>query len=407
MARILQFGAAKSRSRNQKSKIAGLPRLDYWLLAAVGVLLLLGLMLVYSGSYDLAFRYQDNNAAYYLMRQIIFLALGVALMFVLAHSDYVGWRRWSVWLMMGALVLLIIVLLSGKELYGAQRTLLGGSVQPSEIAKLILVLYIADWLASKGDKLHDVSYGLLPFGIIIGGVTGLIVLQPDFGTAMVLVITAGAMLFMSGIELKQMLIGILVAVLTMSFVMLISGHSRERLGQYIGGLQDPSLASEQLQQAWLAMRMGGVFGVGLGNGLLKVEYLPLAHTDSIFAVAAIELGLVGVVALVSLYAFIGYRGYKIALNTGDIYGQLLAFGATTMIVVQALINVSVMTGVLPLTGITLPFISYGGSSLVAVLAAVGVLQGVYRGTRKGSASSAFMDRSRRNRRTRLPRASGR
>jgi cell division protein FtsW len=114
-----------------------------------------------------------------------------------------------------------------------------------------------------------------------------------------------------------------------------------------------------------------------------------------------------VVALVSLYAFIGYRGYKIALNTGDIYGQLLAFGATTMIVVQALINVSVMTGVLPLTGITLPFISYGGSSLVAVLAAVGVLQGVYRGTRKGSASSAFMDRSRRNRRTRLPRASGR
>ncbi len=407
MARFIPFGAAKSRSGNRKSKIDGLPRLDYGLLAAVGVLLLLGLMLVYSGSYDLAFRYQDNNAAYYLIRQAIFLVLGVALMFGLSHTDYMGWRRWSVWLMLGALTLLVIVLLSGKELYGAQRTLLGGSVQPSEIAKLVVVLYIADWLASKGDKLHDVTYGLLPFGFIIGGVTGLIVMQPDFGTAMVLVITAGAMLFMSGIELKQMMIGVLVAVLTMLFMMLISGHSRERLAQYIGGMQDPTLASEQLRQSWLAMRMGGFFGVGLGNGLLKVEYLPLAHTDSIFAVAAIELGLVGVVALVALYSFIGYRGYRIALSTGDTYGQLLAFGATTMIVVQALINVSVMTGVLPLTGITLPFISYGGSSLVAMLAAIGVLQSVYRGTRKGSASSAYLGRSRRNRRTCLPRASGR
>ena len=406
MAQLIRFGVPKSKTRNQKSTI-DLPRLDYWLLAAVGVLLLLGLMLVYSGSYDLAFRYQDNNAAYYLLRQIAFLALGVTLMFVLARSDYRSWRRWSVWLMVGALVLLIIVLLSGKELYGAQRTLLGGSVQPSEIAKLIVVLYIADWLASKGERLHDVSYGLVPFGFIIGGVTGLIVMQPDFGTAMVLVITAGAMLFMSGIALRQMAIGVLVAVLTMLLLMLVSSHSRERLDQYLGGMQNPALASEQLQQVWLAMRMGGVFGVGLGNGLVKVEYLPLAHTDSIFAVAAIELGLVGVAALVALYAFVGYRGYRIALNTGDAYGQLLAFGATTMIVVQALINVSVMTGVLPLTGITLPFISYGGSSLVAMLAAIGVLQSVQRGTRKGSVASASFGRSRRDRRTRVPRASGR
>ncbi len=410
MAQLIRFGVPNSKIRgpkgmlrSQKSQIDSLPRLDYWLLAAVGVLLLLGLMLVYSGSYDLAFRYQDNNAAYYLVRQALFLALGVVMMFVLSRTDYRGWRRWSVWLMAGALVLLVIVLLNGKELYGAQRTLLGGSVQPSEIAKLIMVLYIADWLASKGDKLHDVSYGLLPFGVILGGVTGLIVLQPDFGTAMVLVITAGAMLFMAGIDLKQMTIGVLVATLTMLLMMLFSGHSRERLEQYLGGMQNPALASEQLQQAWLAMRMGGFFGVGLGNGLLQVEYLPLAHTDSIFAVAAIELGLLGVIAIVALYAFIGYRGYRIALATGDTYGQLLAFGATTMIVVQALINVSVMTGVLPLTGITLPFISYGGSSLVAMLAAMGVLQSVFRGTRKGSASSAFMGRSRRDRRPRVSR----
>jgi cell division protein FtsW len=184
-------------------------------------------------------------------------------------------------------------------------------------------------------------------------------------------------------------------------MMLIFPHTRERLDQYIQGLQDPTKASEQMQQVWLAMRMGGIFGVGLGNGLIKVGYLPLAHTDSVFAVAAIELGLVGVVAIVALYSVIGWRGYRVALNTGNNYGQLLAFGATTLIVVQAVINIAVMAGVMPLTGIPLPLLSYGGSSLVAMLASVGVVQSVYRGTRKGSVSGGYLGRSRRNRRTRL------
>jgi cell division protein FtsW len=156
-----------------------------------------------------------------------------------------------------------------------------------------------------------------------------------------------------------------------------------------------------MQQVWLAMRMGGLFGVGLGNGLIKVGYLPLAHTDSIFAVAAIELGLVGVSAIIALYSVIGWRGYRVALNTGNNYGQLLVFGATTLIVVQAVINIAVMAGVMPLTGIPLPLLSYGGSSLVAMLASVVVIQSVYRGTRKGSVFSGYLGRSRRNRRTRL------
>jgi cell division protein FtsW len=190
----------------------------------------------------------------------VFLVIGVVVMFV-RRSDYMSWRRWSVLLMGGALLLLGIVLVFGSERYGAQRTLLQGSVQPSEIIKLITVLYIADWLASKGDRLHDWGYGLIPFAVIIGSITGMILLQPDFGTAITIVVTAGAMLFMAGIDWKQMLLALVVAITAIIILTLIFPHTRERLDQYIAGLQDPALASEQMQQVWLAMRMGGLFGV--------------------------------------------------------------------------------------------------------------------------------------------------
>ena len=401
MARFMPVRSHPSKSREQRSSFAGLPRLDYMLLGAVGTLTLLGLMLVYSGSYDLAYITREGNAAYYLARQLVFLVIGVVVLLLLARSDYMSWRRWSVLLMGGALILLGVVLVFGSERYGAQRTLLQGSVQPSEIIKVITVLYVADWLASKGDRLHDWGYGLVPFAVIIGSITGRILLQPDFGTAITIVVTAGAMLFMAGINWKQMLFALVVAITAIIIMMLIFPHTRVRLDQYLQGMQDPTKASEQMQQVWLALRMGGIFGVGLGNGLIKVGYLPLAHTDSVFAVAAIELGLLGVVAIIALYSIIGWRGYRVALNTGNNYGQLLVFGATTLIVVQAVINIAVMAGVLPLTGIPLPLLSYGGSSLVAMLAAVGVIQSVYRGTRKGSVFGGYLGRSRRNRRTRL------
>lgn len=401
MAQLIQTRQQKPHGREQESRFAALPRLDYLLLGAVGTLVLLGLMLVYSGSYDLAFITKDGNSAYYLLRQMLFLVIGVVVMLVLARSDYMSWRRWSVLLMFGALIFLGIVLVFGAVRYGAQRTLLDGSIQPSEVVKLITVLYVADWLASKGDRLHDWGYGLIPFAVIIGAITGMILLQPDFGTAITIILTAGAMLFMAGIDWKQMLVAMIVALASIIIMMLLFPHTRERLDQYVLGLQDPAQASEQMRQVWLAMRMGGFFGVGLGNGLIKVAYLPLAHTDSIFAVAAIELGLAGVVAIVTLYSLIGWRGYRVALNTSNSYAQLLVFGTTTLIIVQALINIAVMAGVMPLTGIPLPLVSYGGSSLVAMLAAVGAIQSVYRGARKGSGFGAYLGGGRRNRRARV------
>ena len=408
---MAQYAQARSRHTKAKSitvKLGALPRLDYPLIVAVSVLTLLGFMLIYSGSYDLAFQSQNGNAAYYLLRQVLFAVVGVGVAVILARSDYLNWRRWSVLLMVVTLIALAGVLAFGEKRFGAQLSLFSGSVQPGEWAKLVIVFYIADWLSSKRDKLHDVSYGLIPFGIIVGGITGLVVLEPDYGTAVLIVLAALAMVFMAGIDLKQLLIGGFFSTATLTIIILSSEHASERLREFAAMWNDPSTASDQMRQVMLALKMGGVSGVGLGNGLLRVGYLPLAHTDSIFALAAIELGLIGVIGLLLLYAIIAYRGLRIAFNAPSQYGQLLAFGATMVIVVQALTNVCVMTGVLPLTGIPLPFVSYGGSSLITTLALVGVLISVSRAsTRRGSKYSASMGRGRRDGRTRLSRTGSR
>lgn len=409
MAQLAQARSRQSRFKTAKARLAALPRLDYPLLVTVGVLLIIGLMLIYSGSYDVAFQEYDN-AGYFLQRQVVFVAVGLAVALIMARSNYLNWRRISVPLMGAAVLALALVLVAGEERFGARRSFMGGSIQPSEFAKLILVLYIADWLSSKGQRLHDVSYGLMPFAVIIGTITGLIVAEPDYGTAMLILFTALAMLFMAGIDLKQLILGGLVGGATMLALMLTTPHTLERLISFVMGWQSPELASDQFQQVMLALKMGGVTGVGLGNGILRVGYLPLAHTDTIFALAAIELGLLGVVAILALYGIIAYRGVRITLNAPSQYGQLLAFGATAMITIQALINISVMTGILPVTGIPLPFITYGGSSIITTLAAVGVLLSVSRGThlaRKGSKYRAALDRRRGNRRPRVSRAGGR
>jgi cell division protein FtsW len=403
VATYTQVRNHKSKIRSQKWRIGALPPFDYPLIVAVGGLVVLGFMLIYSGSYDLALREKDY-AAYYLVRQIAFAVFGTVIALFVARSNYLGWRRWSVVLMAGTLATLLVVLLAGSNRYGAQSTLLeGGSAQPSEIAKIVVVLYIADWLSSKGDKLHDAAHGLIPFSIIIGVVTGLILKQPDFGTAFVIVITAVAMFFMAGVDLMQLIVGVLIGGLTITVLMLTTPHTLGRIEPWL----NPALMSDQLRQAQLAFKMGGVSGVGLGNGMQRVGFLPLAHTDTVFALAAIELGLIGVCVILGAFVFIAFRGYRSAMRAPNTYGQLLAFGATTLIVVQALINIGAMTGVIPLTGIPLPFVSYGGSSIVEVLLAIAIILSVSRGSRKGSVHGASLDRGRRDRRARVSRAGGR
>ena len=395
---IRQVKPASSRSRG--------PRLDYPLMITVGALVAIGLMMVYSTTFDWGYQ-QYGDAAYFLVRQGLWLLLGVGALLVMMRIDYSAWHRLSIPLMGGALVVLIAVLLLGQERFGAQRSLLGGSVQPSELVKLIVVIYIADWLSSKGEKIREVGYGLIPFAVLIGAIAGLIVLQPDFGTAAVIVVVAGIMFFLAGADVKQILVGLVVSSGTFLLLVANSPHAQARIQSYLDALNDPAQASYHVRQAMIALGSGGLFGVGPGASRQKFGYLPVPHTDSIFAVLGEELGLIGALIVIGLFAFLAYRGLRIALHAPDVFGTLMATGVTCWITVEALVNVAVMTGMLPLTGLPLPFISYGGSALVSLMAAIGLLQSIARGSRKGLTRSALVDRRRRNGRPRLSRISGR
>ena len=378
------------------------PRWDYPLLIAAGALVAIGLMMVYSTTFDWGYQ-QYGDAAYFLVRQGLWLLLGIAAMLVMMRVDYGAWRRFSIPLMGGALVVLIAVLLLGQEQFGAQRSFFGGSIQPAELVKLIAVMYIADWLSSKGEKIRDVGYGLVPFAVLIGAIAGLIVLQPDFGTAGVIVAVAGIMFFLAGADIGQILAGLVVSSGTFLLLIANSPHAQARIQSYLDMLNDPAQASYHVQQALIALGSGGLFGLGPGASRQKFGYLPVPHTDSVFAVLGEELGLIGALIVIGLFAFLAYRGFRIALRAPDAYGTLTATGVTCWIVIEALINIAVMIGILPLTGIPLPFISYGGSALVSLLAAIGLLQSIARGSRKGFTGSALMDRRRRNGWPRLPR----
>jgi cell division protein FtsW len=382
------------------------PQVDFPLLIAVGALLVIGLMMVYSTTFDWGYQ-QYGDPAYFVTRQGLWLLLGLGAMLGIMRVEYSAWHRFSIPLMGCALALLVAVLLFGEEVLGAQRAFFNGSVQPSELVKLIAVIYIADWLWSKGEKIRDVSYGLIPFAVLIGVITGLIVIQPDFGTAIVVVLVAGAMFFLAGADLKQIVLGLAVSGATFAVLLMNSTHAQERIRSYLDALNDPAQASYHVQQALIAIGSGGMFGVGPGASRQKFGYLPFPHTDSVFAVLGEELGLVGGLLVLGLFAIVAYRGFRIALRAPDVFGTLMAAGVTCWIALEALINIAVISGMMPLTGIPLPFISYGGSSLVSLLAAVGLLQSIARGSRKGLTRSALVDRGRRHGRTRLSRVGGR
>jgi cell division protein FtsW len=380
-------------------------RFDYMLIVIIVSLLLIGLMIVYSATFDLAYRVYGQST-YFFIRQMVWSALGLAVMLVMTRIKYHRWQRFSIPIMGGTLLLLSAVLFIGSERFGAQRSLWNGSIQPSEFCKLAVIIYIAAWLASKGEKIQRATYGLIPFAILIGLIAGLIVLQPDFSTAILIVITTVAMFFIAGADLVQLLISFIFGSATFAFLITRSAHASTRVANFLESLSDPySSSNYHLQQALIALGSGGISGRGLGDSRQKFGYLPLSHTDSIFAVLGEELGLIGCLVVIGLFAALAYRGFKIALNAPDNFGTVLASGITCWLIFQALINIAVVTATLPFTGLPLPFISFGGSSLVASMAGVGLLLSISRGTQGGEAEeSASFDIRRRNRRPRLSRS---
>ncbi|MBV9691912.1 MAG: putative lipid II flippase FtsW, partial [Ktedonobacteraceae bacterium] len=342
-------------------------------------LLCIGLVMLYSASSFLSARYY-GDASYFFVRQLLSAVIGVVIMLVTMRIDYRVWCRLSLVGMAIALPLLVIVLRFGTSAYGASRWLGFGSFfsfQPSELIKLVLALYIADWLARKGNQVGTFLYGLAPFIILIGLILGLILLENDMGTAIIIAVLAIAMFFTAGANITQLLLALGGGGLVF-LVQAFRGYRYLRLIGFLNPFNNITGINLQLYQSLLALGSGGLFGLGLGASRQKAGYLPLPHIDSIFAIIGEELGFVGCVVISVLFLFLAFRGFRLARRAPDIYGALLATGITTWLVLQAMINIAATTGSIPYTGVPLPFISFGGSSLVISLAAVGVLLNISR-----------------------------
>jgi cell division protein FtsW len=300
------------------------------------------------------------------------------------------------------LLLLGVVLVAGSTKFGAQRWILNGSIQPSEVAKISVIIYIAAWVTSKGDKIRQLSYGLIPFAILIGLITGLILFQRDLSTALLIAATAWLMFFFAGADLIQLFVSMVFGLATFIFLVAREPYRIERIVAFLRPDADPSGSSFQIHQALLALASGGIGGQGLGASKQKFGYVPAVHTDTIVAVLGEELGLIGCLVLIGLFVLLAYRGFKIALQAPDSFGTILAAGLTCSLIIQALINLAVVTATLPYAGVPMPFISYGGSSLVTSMACVGLLLSISRGHRVTQGrTSASVGLGRGNWRTRI------
>jgi cell division protein FtsW len=359
------------RRKEKTARRKNMAHIDYLLLVLILALLAYGLLMLYSATFYVGMRFWRQ--------QLIWLTLGGIVMVVMAWLPYPLWQRLALPLMLVTLLLLLLVLLLGEQVLGAQRSLVGASVQPGVLSRLAAVIYIAAWLASKGEQLNQVRYGLIPFAVITGVVASLVALQPDLSTALLLVIAGLMMFFFAGGDPVQIFLSVVMGSTAFGLVAWRLPHARARLLAYVESLQDPTRMPYHVRRAIIAIGEGGLFGVGIGGSRLKAGYLPFPHTDSIFAVIGEETGLVGTLLVVAFFALLAYRGYHIALSTPDAFGALLAFGITTMVVSEAMVNIMVMVGLIPFTGTALPFFSYGGSEMVVTMMAMGLLLGVSRG----------------------------
>lgn len=344
-------------------------RPDYWLLALTGALVVLGLIFVYSAALSI----DPEAPSRYVTRQALWAAIGAVALFVVARTDYHRWQLYTLPLLAFAIVALVLLLLLGSEVFGATRWVYNGSVQPSEVMKIALVIYVAYWLSTKGDEIRKATYGLVPFSLLVGAVTGLILLQPDFSTAMLIAVVAMVMFFVAGADIWQLLLTGVAGAASAGLLIAVSPYRTERVASFAAALKDPLTASYHVRQAVIALGSGGLGGKGLGGGVLKFGHLPAAHTDSIFAVIGEELGFVGCMAIVALFALLAWRGLRAAVQSEDSFGAYLGTGLICLIVLQAAVNIAVATATVPFTGIPLPFISAGGSSLVVSLVCVGIL----------------------------------
>jgi cell division protein FtsW len=405
--------AATAAARRTAGARSGVKRerhqVSYPLLTAVIALVALGVVMVYSASSVRSYLAGSDPAAQGL-QQAVWACLGLSAMLVASRIDFRALRYLAIPVYVASLALLAVVLLPGigSEIAGSRRWIVVpgvGSFQPAELAKLAICLYLAHWFDRRGKAARSFWNGLVPFGLLVAPGFLLIALEPDLGTSGVYAISALAICFMAGANLLYL--GAIATAVGAAGYLMITGtpYQLQRVQSFLDPFRDPLGAGYNTIQALLALALGGIAGQGLGASRQKYLYLPAPSTDFIFAIIGEEWGLVGTLTVLGLFLVLAYQGYRIAIHAPDTFSGLLAAGITTWLVAQACINMMVVTALLPVTGIPLPFISYGGSALTINLVAVGILLSISRETTQtGSLLDAVFGVGRRDRRARVPRA---
>ena len=355
---------------------------DYFLMFIILFLFVFGFVMILSASSVHSFENFGNNY-YYFYHQVLYGGIpGLIAFFVLSKIDYHKYQRWALPLFALSVFALILVLLTSPTLNGAQRWISIGPVlfQPTEIVKFSLILYLSAWFAKVGPEVKTWKKGLFPFLAVVGIVSALLLRQPDLGSLIITTIISISLYFVAGASMWHLTIMGIGGAGALGYLISIAPYRVARLTVFLNPDLDPQGAGYQINQALLAIGTGGLFGLGLGKSRQKYNYLPEATTDSIFAIISEELGLIRAVMVIGLFVLVAWRGYRIARTAPDAFGRYLATGITTWLVFQALMNMAAITGLMPLTGIPLPFISYGSSALIVALAGSGILLNISRYT---------------------------
>ena len=348
---------------------------DKWLFLATLALICTSVVMVYSASALVALE-RNGQQYYFVTRQIRWACLGVAMLSIVMRIDYRLYRNDKlIWALLGVVALLLVGVLFRPPINNARRWVgLGGfGMQPAELAKLAAIFFTALILERRRTRINELGYALLPIGVVVGSLVGLILLEPDFGTSVSLLAVVGVMIFAAGFSYRYLLGALLLALPALYVILMQADYRRRRLLTFMDPWADPLGDGFQIIQSLIAVGTGGVFGKGLMNGVQKLFYLPEPHTDFIYAVIAEETGLLGATLVLLCFGVIGWRGLRAALNAPDGFGAFLALGITMMLVLQALVNISVVLGLMPTKGIPLPLVSNGGSSMLINLLGIGVL----------------------------------
>lgn len=356
-------------------------RIELTLFISIIILSLFGILMIYSSSYIWA-EYKYNDPYKYLKNQALFFIIGVILMIIVSKIDYKKYFKYANKILILCITLLILVLIPGiGSVRNGSRSWFGiGSfgIQPSEFAKLGLIIFTSKYLSNNPNSMKSFKKGVLPILIITLGMFGIIMLQPDFGTGTILVMTIIGLLFVAGLNIKIFVKFGIVGIVGVVGLILVAPYRLKRILSFLDPWSDPLGSGFQIIQSLYSIGPGGLFGLGLGNSIQKHFYLPEPQTDFIFSIISEEFGFMGILIISALFIIIFYSSLKISMKCTDLFGKYLSFGITFGLIFQSILNLSVVVGLIPVTGVTLPFLSYGGSSLLIIMVSMGIILNISR-----------------------------